>query len=104
MTTDEPIPVVVNNEQESRFEIRTEDGIAILLYRLLPGAVNLIHTEVPEALAGRRVGSTLARAALDWARERNLRVIPTCPFVRAYIARHPEYASLVQARGAASSG
>ncbi len=40
------------------------------------------------------IGSAIARAALDSARARGLRVIPQCPFIRAYIERHPEYQDL----------
>jgi len=54
---------------------------------------------VPPALEGRGIAGKLARAALDYARERKLSVIPRCPFVAAYIRKHPEYQSLVRADG-----
>ena len=98
MASDEP--VVVDDIDASRFEIRTDAGTALLRYRLWPGAIELVHTEVPKIIEGQHLGSKLARAALEWARERNLRVIPTCPFVRAYIERHPEYESLVRREAA----
>jgi len=59
------------------------------------GRVNFIHTEVPAGLEGHGVGSLLARTALDDARARQLRVVPSCPFVRGYIRRHPEHRGLV---------
>ena len=49
------------------------------------------HTEVEPAFEGKGVGAALARAALDDARERNLTVIATCPFVAGWMRRHPEY-------------
>ena len=52
------------------------------------------HTEVPESLRGRGIAQRLARAALEYAREQGLAVVPNCPFVRAYIRKHPEYASV----------
>jgi predicted GNAT family acetyltransferase len=56
-----------------------------------------VHTEIDDAFEGRGLGSILVRAALDAARSRGLAVRPDCPFVRGYIARHPEYLDLVPA-------
>jgi predicted GNAT family acetyltransferase len=58
----------------------------------------LPHVEVLPEQGGRGFGGALARAALDDARRRNLRVLPLCPFVRDWIARHPDYADLVHQR------
>jgi predicted GNAT family acetyltransferase len=57
--------------------------------------VALLHTEVAPELEGRGFGSALVGHALDEARERGLRVVPLCPFVDAFIRRHPAYADLV---------
>lgn len=86
---------VVKNEARRRFEIDLGDGLAFLRYAEEPGVVRLIHTEVPEQFGGRGIAGKLAAFALDEARSRGLHVIPTCPYVRAYIERHPEYADLV---------
>ena len=48
--------------------------------------------------AGQGLGGVLVRAALDRARERGLAVLPQCPFVRGWIAKHPDYADLVRSR------
>jgi predicted GNAT family acetyltransferase len=56
-----------------------------------------VHTEVILAVEGKHVGSRLVQQALDDIRGRGLGVVPMCPFVRAYIERHPEYADLVSA-------
>ena len=61
-----------------------------------PGLIIYTHTEVPDALEGRGIGSKLARTVLDYARAAHLAVVPSCPFIRAYIARHPEYQDLVR--------
>jgi uncharacterized protein len=87
---------VVNNEPAHRFEARVDGHLAQLTYRRGEGRITYPHTEVPDALEGRGVGSALARTALDYARAAGLKVVPLCPFVRAYIDRHPEYADLVQ--------
>lgn len=88
---------IVNNEKERRFEARTVDGIAELQYRHRGhDALVLVHTEVPAALAGRGIAGALARHALSFARAQGLKVVPRCPFVAAFIERHPEYADLVE--------
>jgi len=94
---------VIDNPAELRYEL-TEDGerIGELRYRLEPGVVVLVHTEVDPAHEGRGLGTVLIRGALDDIRARGLELTPLCPFVRAYIARHPEYRDLVVADPAVS--
>ncbi|HEX9027599.1 MAG TPA: GNAT family N-acetyltransferase [Anaerolineales bacterium] len=86
---------VINHAELSRFEVLTPDGVGFLTYKQRGNRFALIHTEVPEALAGRGIGAMLAKAGLDYARDNGLGVIVICPFVRAYIKRHPEYAGIV---------
>ncbi|MFN8573306.1 MAG: GNAT family N-acetyltransferase [Gemmatimonadaceae bacterium] len=86
---------VRDNPDASQFEVTVDGHLAVSQYRLGDGRIVFTHTEVPAELSGRGVGSALARAALDQARERGLRVEPRCPFVARYIERHPEYADLV---------
>ena len=87
---------VRDNPEEQRFEIDLGDGtLAIAEYRLRPGVVLFTHTEVPPAHEGQGIGSALIRFALRWARERNLKVVPICPFFAAYIKRHREEQDLV---------
>lgn len=64
---------------------------------VLPAGERLFvtHTEVPPALEGRGIGSALMRHILDHVRERGLRVVPLCPFMAAYLRRHPEHADLI---------
>jgi predicted GNAT family acetyltransferase len=87
---------VVNHESAHRFEATSEGSVAFLSYRLHPGEMVLIHTEVPLALEGRGLGGKLARTALHFARAHQLRVVAQCPFVAEYIKRHTEYADLVR--------
>jgi predicted GNAT family acetyltransferase len=85
-------PVVRNNTAESRFEIDLDGEIGVLDYEVAGGRMIMQHTQVPRAYRGRGYGEMLARAALDHAREQSLTAEPLCPFVRSFIARHPEYA------------
>ena len=87
---------VRDNGAELRYEALA-DGTLVgeIRYRREPGAIVLVHTEVSPSAEGQHVGSRLVRAALDDIRARGLRVVPVCPFVAAYLRRHPEYADLV---------
>ena len=87
--------VTVNNERDQRYELVVDGRLAFSKYRRHGDEIVFMHTEVPEELEGRGIGSQLVRAALDDVRAKGLRVIPRCPFVRAYIARHPEYLEIV---------
>jgi predicted GNAT family acetyltransferase len=56
-----------------------------------------LHTEVPPELGRKGIGSRLIKGVLDQVRADGLTVIPRCPFVKAYIDKHPDYASLLEA-------
>ncbi|MEV4756700.1 GNAT family N-acetyltransferase [Micromonospora sp. NPDC049559] len=88
--------LVEDNPAQRRFEILVDDSLAgFATYQLRPGVVVFIHTEVDSAFEGKGVGSALAKGALDQVRERGERVIARCPFIAAYIERHPEYSDLL---------
>jgi uncharacterized protein len=92
---DEPIDVRDNPEAE-RYEAIVDGRLAgYVAYRARPGALALTHTDVLPRWEGRGIGGRLARAALDDARARGLKALPYCPFIAAWIRRHPEYEDLV---------
>lgn len=78
-----------------RFEIDREGQTAYLEYTLAGKVLQLIHTEVPESLRGHGLAAELAKSALDWARENNVKVDVICPSVAEYLGKHPEYSDLV---------
>lgn len=89
---------VRDNREQSRFEVRVGDDVAgFASYELRGSTILFVHTEVAPEYEGRGLGSALARAALEAARDRGLGVLPYCPFIRSYIARHPEHTDLVPA-------
>jgi predicted GNAT family acetyltransferase len=98
------MPDIHINEDERRFELPLEDGIALLEYRYRGRDLALVHTEVPPKWQGRGFAAQLVKFALEYARERNLMVIPVCPYVRLYIRRHPEYHGLLKQPGAFQAG
>jgi uncharacterized protein len=95
---------VRDNAAELRYELLEESKVlGEILYRTRPGRMVLLHTEVLPFAEGSGLGSRLVAGALDDIRSRGLHVVPLCPFVAAYIRRHPEYADLV-ADGATTTG
>lgn len=95
---------VVNNEAAGRFEVQLGDAVAYAEYRLLQSGILFPHTEVPPAFEGRGVGGLLVRTALAYARDKGLKVMPTCPFFAGYITKHPEYHDLVHPQYRAALG
>ncbi len=87
---------VKDNPDELRYELRVDgELVGEIRYRRGPGSVVLVHTEIDPSLEGQGLGAVLVRGALEDIRSRGGRVVPYCPFVRAYLRRHPEYADLV---------
>lgn len=87
---------IVNNPDRSRFQSVIGRYLARIDYIQVDDTIVYTHTVVPEELGGQGVASKMARFVLDYARDNDLKVIPQCPFVAAYIKRHPEYQSLVK--------
>jgi uncharacterized protein len=92
----EQVIALSNNSGESRYEIHV-DGILVghCRYERREDRIIFPHTEVDPAFEGRGIGGQLVAFVLDDARSRNLRVVPECSFIEAYIRSHPEYADLV---------
>jgi uncharacterized protein len=89
---------VTDRPERHRFEIDADGTVAgFAAYQLGDGRITFTHTEIDDAYEGKGLGSTLVRHALDAARERGLAVLPACPFVREWIARHDAYLDLVPA-------
>lgn len=85
---------IEHNAAAGRFETRIDGWLCRCDYRLVDGILHLIHTEVAPALEGRGIAAALVRAALAWAQDQGLKVLPRCSYVRAYMQRHPETQAL----------
>jgi predicted GNAT family acetyltransferase len=86
---------VRDNTALSRFELDAGGVTAFVTYRLDGGVITLQHTETPPQARGQGIASQLIEGTLNMVRARELKMIPQCDFVRAYIAKHPEYRDLV---------
>jgi uncharacterized protein len=86
---------VRNNPALNRFELDVDGQTAVAYYRLAPGVITFTHTEVPPALEGHGIASKLIRGALESARAQGLKVVARCPFVGAFMGKHPEFNDLL---------
>ena len=86
-----------DNEAESRFELDVGGTVAFVTYRKSPGAITLVHTEVPPELGGKGVGSKLARVTLDAVRSQGRKLTVECEFIQGFMGKHPEYNDLLAA-------
>lgn len=89
--------IIRNVAEKNRYEASLDDELAGFAdYILTDGLVTFTHTEIDPKFEGRGVGSALVRSALDDVRNRGgLKVLPICPFVKAWMLKHPEYQDLL---------
>ena len=64
-------------------------------YRQEHDLIIFTHTWVPPELRGQGIAGDLLRAGLEFARKKNLRVVPQCSYVDVFIRRHPEFSDLL---------
>lgn len=85
------------NPDRSRFEINTADDrrAGIAEYVDHNDVRDFTHTEIDDQVEGRGWGSALVREALDRTRAEGMKVKASCPFVRSWIDRHPDYQDLL---------
>ncbi|GAA1975707.1 GNAT family N-acetyltransferase [Nocardioides panacihumi] len=91
---------VRDNPAENRYEAWLDGELAgIAVYGRSEHAIVFLHTEVDDKFEGKGVGSALARGALDDVRAEGQRdVVPLCPFIKAWIDKHPDYQDLLHKR------
>ena len=86
---------VVHNPSKQRFEINMDGQVSVLEYTFKNHRLFLMHTKVSPALQSQGLGTELAHAAMEYARQNELTVVAICPFVQEYVSSHPEYQSFV---------
>jgi uncharacterized protein len=82
---------VQHDEKERKFYALVEGREAVIGYAKAGGVYNLLHTFVPEELRGHGVAEQLVQGTLDQIKAQGAKFIATCPFVQAFLKRHPEY-------------
>ena len=89
-------PIVRDNPEQNRYEAYVGSALAgFATYHSQPGLVTVLHTEIETAFEGQGIGSELVLRMLDDIRANGARVLPVCPFVLAFLQRHPQHADLV---------
>ena len=86
---------IINNKDRQQFQVDRDGELAFLEYRFSEGTLVLMHTEVPGKLGGRGIASALAAYAFNYAGEHGLPVKVYCPFVAAWLKKHPEWDGIV---------
>ncbi|NQX27411.1 N-acetyltransferase [Microbacteriaceae bacterium VKM Ac-2854] len=83
--------IVTDVSDRSRFEI-TVDGVlaGYAVYVRSGERVVFTHTVVGEEWGGQGLGSILAREALASVAAVGGIVVPRCPFIAAYLRKHPD--------------
>lgn len=82
---------VAHNSEGKGFEIQVDGHTAFVDYKLFPGGIAFTHTEVPEAISGQGVATSLTEHVLEYALKNDLKVKPYCSFIHSYIDAHPKY-------------
>lgn len=85
---------IINNTKQKQFEVFVDDHKAELVYRFRKKTIFFMHTFVPEEIGGQGIASKLAATALTYAKENGYQIAVLCPFVAAYVKKHPEWYAL----------
>lgn len=95
--SNEITPQIADHKERHRYELSIGgQKAAEVVYRMHgPGTLELVHTEVQPQFEGQGLGSKIAKFALDDARSRGLKVMPSCSYIAGWIGKHPEYRALV---------
>jgi hypothetical protein len=93
-----PTVVVSDNRDLRRLEARLEDGdvAGFAEYRVnADDTFEFFHTEVDERFSGQGIGSRLVAGVMDFLREDQAKIVPTCDFIRHYMREHEDTHDLV---------
>ncbi len=81
---------ISRNSDHSQLEAVKDGQTAVAQYRLNGAQMTITHIIVPSPIEGQGVGSALCQFVIQTARDEDLKIVPQCPFMAAYLKRHPE--------------
>ncbi|BDQ03275.1 GNAT family N-acetyltransferase [Ignavibacterium sp.] len=87
---------VIHDKVNNRFVINIDGLDSFVEYSLNEKEMNLYHTYTPPQLRGKGLAEKVVRAAIEYAKENSLKVIPSCSYVAVFMQRHPEYSELLK--------
>jgi len=82
---------ILHNIEEKKAWIVKEGYTAYVEYELKDGALNILHTVVPEPLGGQGIASQLVESVYNYALENGLKPAATCTYAMAWLQKHPQY-------------
>ncbi|OGW86403.1 MAG: hypothetical protein A3A81_02275 [Omnitrophica bacterium RIFCSPLOWO2_01_FULL_45_10b] len=85
---------IQHDTKAQEFFIETQEGKALLHYEREGNVLNFNHTFVPPALRGRRMAEQIVSAGFDYAKQNNLKVIPSCPYVLRLVMKNEDWKKL----------
>ncbi|MGH8873305.1 MAG: GNAT family N-acetyltransferase [Acidimicrobiia bacterium] len=88
---------VIRDDPDNHRYVLEIDGevVGIAVYHIRGGRYFFVHTEIRPGHESEGLGSALARVALDDVRAKGGKIVPICPFISAWLKRHPEYQDMV---------
>ena len=86
---------LVNNEDGQSFELMVDSRRAFIDYKKRGETYLLVHTEVPEEMQGKGIAAALVEKTFNYLAEHNLKMIPYCAYIQAYVKKHPEWHRLI---------
>lgn len=87
-----------DNKAAQQFEMKFDNHLAVIEYETEGNIISLLHTGVAPELEGKGAGTAIVEKVLNHIKENDMQLIPLCPFVVAYIKRHPEWESIIVPR------
>jgi predicted GNAT family acetyltransferase len=87
---------VKHDKQNQRFVLEIEGQQVYTAYSLDQNVMDLYTTYTPPNLRGKGLAEKVVHAALEFAKENNYYVVPSCSYVAVYLQRHPDYNYLVK--------
>ena len=89
--------LIEHDKEKQVFFAEVENKRAILEYnKLEEKTLDYYHTFVPEELRGRKIASGIVKEGMEYAEKNGYKVIPTCPFVKAFIKRNPQFENIIK--------
>ena len=86
---------VIHEKENDRFVIYSGGNEVYVGYTPGEKVLNLNHTYTHPELRGKGLAAQVVRAALEYAKENDLKIIPGCSYVQSFLAKHDEYKELV---------